>query len=126
MSLMVMADYDEYGFPKLQPHILLEDIKIRVKSLQYVMPHVGKAILKRTYWGYHVKFPFARLTKDEHAFALIYLQMDSGYVWWAQVREGRQTLRIGEKPIVCTVKSHKVGKTVIKSVPQIIDVIDVE
>lgn len=116
-------DYDEYGWPEL---LLASDLLDLVhldaqRFLNY--PQIGGVIvILRSWQGYHLKAPFACLTREEQKTLSRMSFADTGYKYWVQ-RHGKATLRIGEKVIVRQVKDQFVGKKTIHSRPQVIEII---
>lgn len=127
MSFSYKEDYDEYGHPDLNMNELLELIRINIQRIFHLLgPHMGKiAIIKRSQNGFHLSFPFARLTEEEVAWLMEGSPIDTGYQWWV-VERGSSTLRISEKVIVTEVGNKPetkrfVGKRVVKDIPHIIE-----
>ena len=79
-------------------------------------------VIKRTWQGYHLRAPLARLTREEQETLTRMSHSDSGYKYWL-FHHGKSTLRIGEKVIVKQIKDRFVGKRVIRSKPQVIEII---
>lgn len=123
---ILALDYDEYGWDHpdnfLHPHELLELVRLDAhRFLNY--PIIGGTIvIKRSYLGYHLKAPFARLTReDQEAFARMSFA-DTGYKYWIG-RHGKATLRIDEKVIMKQIGERFVGKRIVRSKPQVIEII---
>lgn len=123
---ILALDYDEYGWTHagnfLQPHELLELVRLDAKRFLNYPQIGGVMVIKRSWQGYHLKAPFAQLTREEQEVLAGMSFADTGYQYWIR-QHGKATLRIGEKVVVKQVKDRFVGKTVIHSKPQIIEVI---
>lgn len=123
MMYNLNLDYDEYGWPSLLYGSDLLDI-VRMDARRLIeFPEMGGIItIKRTLHGYHLRAPFAKLTKEEQDLATLISHADSGYKWWG-VHHGKSTLRISEKSIVKQIRDEFVGRRVERDVPQVIEVI---
>ena len=123
------ADYDLYGHPELRDiGELLELVLIDAKRIQHLMgPRAGRAIVKQSINGYHLKFPFARLTEEEVAWLMEGSPIDSGYKYWVQERHS-STLRIGPKTIVKEVgvgpRARIVGRRRVEDTPIVVETLE--
>ena len=127
MSFSYKEDYDEYGHPNLNANELLELIKINIQRIFHLLgPRMGKvAIIRRSLNGYHLDFPFSKVTKEEVEWLMEGSPIDTGFRWWVQER-GCSTLRTSNKVILKEVGSKPetkrfVGKRVVKDIPHIIE-----
>ena len=130
MSFSYKEDYDEYGHPDLNANELLELIRINIQRIFYLLgPYMGKAaIIKRSQNGFHVSFPFSRLTEEEVTWLMEGSPIDSGYRWWV-IERGCSTLRTSNKIIVKEVGSNPetkrfVGKRVVYDIPFVVEVLE--
>ena len=123
------ADYDLYGHPELRSmNELLELVLLDAKRIQHLLgPRAGRAVIKQSINGYHLKLPFARLTEEEVAWLMEGSPVDSGYKYWVQERHS-STLRIGPKTIVKEVgtgpRSRLVGRRRVEDTPQVVKVLE--
>jgi len=123
-------DYDTYGHPELRDEgELLELVKIDIQRIFHLLgPRAGKvAVIKRSSHGFHVNYPFAKITKEENCWLLENSPLDSGYRYWA-IERGCTTLRISDKIIVKEVgekpwSKRFVGCRVVKDVPFVVETI---
>jgi len=126
MSFSYKEDYDEYGHPDLNANELLELIRINIQRIFYLLgPYMGKiAVIKRSQNGFHLAFPFSRVTKEEVEWLMEGSLVDTGFRWWVQER-GSSTLRISKKVIITEVGAglgaRFVGKRVIPDIPFILE-----
>ena len=74
---------------------------------------LGKAIIKRSLNGFHVKFPFDFLNVDEVNAILLESLCDKGYKYYS-IEKGKQCLRISDKKIV--VESNKGKRLYVKTI----------
>jgi len=122
-------DYDEYGwdYPDnfLLPHELLELVRLDAHRFLCYPKIGGVIVIRRSWQGYHLKAPFASLTREEQDAFTRMSHSDSGYKYWVN-RHGKSTLRIGEKVIVKQIRDRFVGSRTIHDKPQIIEVIKIE
>ena len=122
-------DYDLYGHPELRDMgELLEMVRVDARRIQYILgPRVGRAVIKRSVNGFHVKFPFARITEEEVAWMMEGSPLDTGFRYWCQER-GSSTLRIGPKTIVKEVgtgpRRRFVGRRRVEDTPFVVEVIE--
>lgn len=129
MSFTYTADFDLYGNPHLRSmDQLLEIVQIDAKRIIHLLgPRIGKAVIKRSINGYHLKFPFARITEEEVAWLMEGSPVDTGYAWWVRER-GSSTLRIGHKTIVREVGTGPlrrfVGRRRVEDTPFVVEVIE--
>jgi len=131
MSFTYKGDYDYYGHPEVRDMgELLELVKIDIQRVFYLLgPRMGKvSIIRKSLNGFHVTFPFSKLTKEEVDWLVESSPMDSGYKWWIRER-GCSTLRISNKVILKEVGSRTetkrfVGKRVVKDIPYILEAIN--
>jgi len=129
MSFAYKADLDFYGHPELSDEgELLELTRLDALRIQHLLgPKAGKAIIKRSINGFHLSFPFSRLTEEEIGWLMEGSPVDTGYRWWVQER-GSSTLRIGPKTILKEVgtgpRARIVGKRKIEDKPFIVEIIE--
>lgn len=129
MSFTYKTDHDYYGHPELSNEgELLELVRIEALRIQHLLgPRVGKAIIKRSINGYHLSFPFSRLTEEEVLWLMAGSPVDTGYAYWVLER-GSSTLRIGPKTILKEVgtgpRARIVGKRKIEDKPFIVEIIE--
>ena len=122
-------DFDLYGHPELRGMgELLELVEIDAKRIQHLLgPRAGNAVIKRSTNGYHLAFPFARLTEEEVAWLMEGSPVDSGYKWWTQER-GSSTLRISGKTILKEVgvgpTARIVGRRRVEDTPMVVMVLE--
>ena len=129
MSFTYKADNDLYGHPELRSmDELLDLVQVDAKRIMHLLgPRIGKAIIKRSINGYHLKFPFAQITEQEVAWLMEDSPIDTGFRYWCRER-GSSTLRIGPKTImkeVGTGPSRRfVGRRRVKDTPFIVEIIE--
>ena len=129
MSYTYVADYDYYGHPELRSMgELLELVVIDGRRIQHLLgPRAGRAIIKQSINGYHLKLPFARLTEEEVAWLMEGSPVDSGYKYWVQERHS-STLRVGPKTIVKEVgvgpRTRIVGRRRVEDTPYVVMVLE--
>jgi len=129
MSHSISLDFDLYGHPELRSLDELHDlVLLDAKRIQYLLgPRAGKAIVKQSINGFHLSFPFSRLTEEEVSWLMEGSPVDSGYRYWVATR-GSGTLRIGPKTILKEIgtgpRSRIVGKKRIEDTPFIIEVLE--
>lgn len=122
-------DYDLYGHPELRDMgELLEMVQVDAKRIQFLLgPRVGRAVIKRSVNGLHLKFPFARITEEEVAWMMEGSPLDTGFRYWCRER-GSSTLRIGHKTIVKEVGTGPlrrfVGRRRVEDTPFVVEVIE--
>jgi len=123
------ADYDLYGHPELRSMgDLLELVEVDAKRIMHLLgPKAGRAIVKQSINGYHLRLPFARLTEEEVAWLMEGSPVDTGYRYWVQERHS-STLRVGPKTIVKEVGSGPgariVGKRRVEDTPMVVMVLE--
>lgn len=119
----LLLDYDEYGWPELRyASELLDFVRLDARRFLAYPKIGGMIVIKRTWAGYHLRAPHARLTHEEQETLARMSHSDSGYKFWLS-RHGKATLRIGKKVIVKQIGGRFVGKKIIRSSPQIIEVL---
>ncbi len=129
MSFTYKADFDLYGHPEVRDMgELLELVQIDAKRIIHLLgPRIGNAVIKRSINGYHLKFPFAQITKQEVAWLMEGSPVDTGYAWWVRER-GSSTLRIGPKTIMKEVGTgpHRrfVGRRRVEDTPIVVEIIE--
>jgi len=129
MGFTYSADYDFYGHPELRSMDELHDlVRLDAKRIQYLLgPRAGKAILKQSLNGYHLRFPFSQLTEEEVAWLMEGSPLDSGYAYWVETR-GSSTLRIGPKVILREVgtgpRARIVGVKRVEDTPFVVEVLE--
>jgi len=122
------ANFDLYGHPELRSLDELHDlVLLDAKRIQYLLgPRAGKAIIKQSINGFHLKFPFSNLTEEEVNWLMESSPLDTGYHYWVQERHS-STLRIAPKTILKEVgtgpRARIVGKKRIEDTPFIIEVL---
>ena len=129
MSFTYKADFDLYGHPEVRDMgELLEMVQVDAKRIMHLLgPRIGKAVIKRSIHGYHLKFPFAQITEEEVAWLMEGSSLDTGFRYWTRER-GSSTLRISEKTILKEVgigsTARIVGRKVVKDTPIIVKVLE--
>jgi len=129
MSHSISLDLDLYGHPELRSMgDLLELVLIDAKRIMHLLgPRAGPAVVKQSVNGYHLRFPFARVTEEEVAWLMEGSPVDSGYRYWCMER-GSSTLRIGPKTIVKEVGSGEaarlVGSRRVEDTPRVVEVLE--
>ena len=129
MSFTYKTDHDFYGHPTLRDEgQLLELVKIDALRIQHLLgPRVGKAIIKRSFNGFHLSFPFSRLTEEEVLWLMEGSPVDTGFRWWVRERHS-STLRISTKVILKEVgtgpRTRIVGKRKVEDKPFIVEIIE--
>jgi len=121
--LFIDYDLDSFLLRGLSPSEALDLVLCYVKSLQNVFK-LGRAVIYRSDNGFHVRFPFARLSEKEVVFLTQYAKAESGYLYWTKVKEGRQCLRISRKRIVKMFGNKRLGRRVEGSKPELIAIVD--
>ena len=122
-------DFDFYGHPELHSMNELYDlVLLDAQRIQHLLgPRAGRAIVKQSINGYHLKFPFARLTEEEVAWLMEGSPVDSGYKYWVQERHS-STLRVGPKTIVKEVgvgpRTRIVGRRRVEDTPYVVMVLE--
>ena len=122
------ADYDLYGHPELNSmDELRELVEVDAKRIMHLLgPLAGDAVIKQSINGFHLLFPFSRLTEEEIAWLMESSYVDTGYRWWTMERHS-STLRIGPKTIVKTAGTGPteriVGRRRIEDRPQVVAVL---
>jgi len=129
MSFTYSADFDLYGHPELRSMDELHDlVRLDAKRIQHLLgPRAGKAILKQSLNGYHLKFPFSQLTEEEVTWLMEGSPIDSGYRYWVETR-GSSTLRIAPKTILKEVgtgpRARIVGRKRVEDTPFVVEVLE--
>ena len=129
MSFTLKNDYDIYGHPEVRDMgELLELVQIDARRIMHLLgPRIGKAVIKRSTNGFHLKFPFARITGEEVAWLMESSPLDTGFRYWCMER-GSSTLRIGPKTIMKEVGTgpHRriVGRYRVEDTPFIVEIIE--
>jgi len=129
VSFTYKADFDLYGHPEVRDMgELLEMVQVDAKRIMHLLgPRIGKAVIKRSIHGYHLKFPFAQITEEEVAWLMEGSSLDTGFRYWTRER-GSSTLRISEKTILKEVgigsTARIVGRKVVKDTPIIVKVLE--
>lgn len=124
-NFILAGDYDSYGWPQLRTDSeLLEIVRFDVKRLHCLRPDLGRAVIKRTWNGWHLRFPFSELSREEVDWLSNLTHMDTGYLWWLQQR-GKATLRQGIKVIATVFRGEVIRSKKILDIPQIIEIIEV-
>ena len=129
MSFTLKQDYDLYGHPEVRDMgELLELVQIDARRIMHLLgPRTGKAVIKRSINGFHLKFPFAQITEQEVDWLMESSPIDTGFRYWTRER-GSSTLRIGPKTIMKEVGTgpHRriVGKRRVEDTPFIVETIE--
>jgi hypothetical protein len=122
-------DFDLYGHPEFKSmNELYELVLIDAKRIQYLLgPRAGKAIIKQSVNGYHLKFPFSRITEEEVNWLMESSPVDTGYRYWTQERHS-STLRLSSKTIVKEVgtgpRTRIVGRRKVLDEPFIVKILE--
>lgn len=129
MSFSYFLDADNYGHPELRDDgELLELVKIDARRIQHIFgPRVGRAVIRRSINGFHLAFPFAKITEQEVAWLMEGSPIDTGYRYWVETR-GSSTLRIAPKTILKEVgtgpRARIVGKKRVEDTPFVVEVLE--
>jgi len=129
MSFTCNADFDFYGHPEVRDTgELLEMVQVDAKRIMHLLgPRIGNAVVKQSVNGFHLKFPFARITEEEVAWMMQGSPLDSGYRYWCMER-GSSTLRIGPKTIMKEVgtgpRRRFVGRRRVEDTPFVVEIIE--
>ena len=129
MSFTLKQDYDLYGHPEVESmNELLELVQIDARRIMHLLgQRIGKAVIKRSINGFHLKFPFAHITEEEVAWLMESSPIDTGFRYWTRER-GSSTLRIGPKTIMKEVGTgpHRriVGRRRVEDTPFIVETIE--
>ncbi|MBU0847051.1 hypothetical protein KKH23_07645 [Patescibacteria group bacterium] len=124
MSYKLHLDYDEHGWPELTPEELLDLVRMDARRFLEYPIMGGRIVLSRSDGGYHLKAPYARLTKEQQELATILsYAADSGYKWWT-IHHGRATLRISDKRAVKKIGDKYVGRINLGSKPRLLEIIE--
>jgi hypothetical protein len=129
MSFTLKNDYDLYGHPEIKNMgELLELVQIDAKRIMHLLgPRIGKAVIKRSINGFHLKFPFAQITEEEVAWLMEGSPLDTGFAYWCRER-GSSTLRLGPKTIMKEVgtgpRRRIVGRRRVEDIPFIVEIIE--
>ena len=129
MSFTYKADFDLYGHPEVKSMTeLLELVQVDAKRIMHLLgPRIGKAVIKQSINGFHLKFPFAQITEQEVSWLMEGSPLDTGFAYWCMER-GSSTLRIGPKTImkeVGTGPSRRiVGRRRVEDTPFIVEIIE--
>ena len=127
--MTLKLDFDMYGHPELRSMDELYDlVLLDAQRIQHLLgPRAGRAIIKQSINGYHLKFPFARLTEEEVAWLMEGSPVDSGYKYWVQERHS-STLRVGPKTIVKEVgvgpRARIVGRRRVEDTPYVVMILE--
>jgi len=127
--MTLKLDFDLYGHPELRSMgELRELVEVDAKRIQHLLgPRAGVAIIKQSVNGYHLKFPFSRLTEEEVAWLMEGSPIDTGYRYWVQERHS-STLRVGPKTIVKEVGvgpgARIVGSRRVEDTPMVVMVLE--
>ena len=127
--MTLKLDFDMYGHPELRSMDELYDlVLLDAQRIQHLLgPRAGRAIIKQSINGYHLKFPFARLTEEEVAWLMEGSPVDSGYKYWVQERHS-STLRVGPKTIVKEVgvgpRARTVGRRKVEDTPYVVMILE--
>lgn len=75
-----------------------ELVRIEAKRLKTLLPKLGKALIMKSNdkGSYHLRFPFAQLTKDEEQQVMIHSLSHRGHVYFSCV-VGDSCLRVSKK-----------------------------
>jgi len=75
-----------------------ELVRIEAKRLKTLLPKLGKALIMKSNdkGSYHLRFPFAQLSKDEELQLMIHSLSHRGHVYFSLLVEDT-TLRAGKK-----------------------------
>jgi len=75
-----------------------ELVRIEAKRLQRLLPKLGKALIMKSNdkGSYHLRFPFASLTKEQELQVMIHSLSHRGHVFFSCV-VGDSCLRVGKK-----------------------------
>ena len=121
-KFILQLDYDIYGWPHLlYSSDLLDIVKLDAKRFLEYPEMGGTIVIKRSMNGYHLRAPFASLTKAQQEYATLLSHADSGYKFWT-IHHGKATLRLGDKTIVKKIGERYVGRRVERDTPQVIEV----
>lgn len=129
MSQRISLDYDLYGNPQLRDmRELLALVKVDAMRIMHLLgPRAGKAVIKRSLNGYHLSFPWSRVTEEEVNWILEDSPADSGYKHWTRER-GSSTLRIGSKTIMVMVgewpRKRIVGSRRVEDQPYVVETME--
>jgi len=122
-KFILQLDYDIYGWRDLlYSSDLLDLVKLDAKRFLEYPEMGGTIVIKRSMNGYHLRAPFASLTKAQQEYATNISHADSGYKYWAS-HHGKSTLRLGDKTIIKQIGERYVGKRVEHDTPQVIEVL---
>ena len=125
----ITFDFDLYGHPELRSmNDLLELVLIDARRIQHLLgPRAGRAIIKKSINGFHLSFPFSKLTEEEVAWLMEGSPIDTGYRYWTRER-GSSTLRIAPKTILKEVgtgpRARIVGRKRVEDTPFVIEVLE--
>ena len=129
MSHTLNLDFDYYGHPDLHSMgELRELVEVDAKRIMHLLgPRAGRAVIKQSANGYHLKLPFARLTEGEVAWLMEGSPVDTGYRYWCTTRHS-STLRVGPKTIVKEVGvgpgARIVGSRRVEDTPMVVAVLE--
>jgi len=76
---------------------LLELVEMEARRLMNLYGLGGVAVILRTDDGWHIRFPFARLSKEEELALMWASRGHYGHKWFSR-EVGDTTLRVSEKP----------------------------
>ena len=129
MRHRLLLDYDIYGHPELRDMAeLLELVLLDARRIMHLLgPRAGPAVVKQSVNGYHLRFPFSRVTEEEVAWIMEGSPVDTGYRHWARERHS-STLRVAPKTIVKEVGSGEaarlVGSRRVPDTPRVVEVLE--
>ncbi len=123
-KLALFLDYDQYKPPLRYMKVEEAYELVRMEAVRLKERFgLGRAVILRSSGGWMVRFPDARLTREEME-SILYASpyVDRGFRYYS-VEKGFQTLRTSKKVIVVENKGKRVGRRVEGSAPQIWEVI---
>ena len=124
MTYNLFLDYDEHGWPELNPEELLDLVRMDAKRLLEYPAMGGRIVLYRSEGGYHLVAPYAKLSREEQELATILsYAADSGYKWWG-IHHGRSTLRVSEKMAVRKVGERYMGQLHLGGKPRLLEILE--
>lgn len=93
---------------------LLELVRMEAIRLSQMYPLGHIAVIMRADNGYHIRFPKAKLTKEEELSVMWSSLSHFGHVWFSELVQDT-TLRVSEKPVKnshvpCLVEVIELGK----------------
>lgn len=124
-DLLAFLDFDAFKPPLrwLNPDEVRELVMIEARRLKELF-NLGKAIIRRSDGGWHVKFSRPLTKKEFDAILTEAKFVDWGYKYWIQQHGGMACLRTGPKVIVKMVGNKKIGRRVEGMTPQTWEVIE--